>query len=101
VLKNHRPGFTRARHGQGVVPREILGSSSYLGEVHDGLSRLADKPIQIVWGNKDMAFRKPELDRWKEIFPNAGVRILDGANHFIQEDAPEEIVEEIRALMSR
>ena len=89
------------REPTAVFPREILGSSFYLGEVHDGLSRLADKPIQIVWGNKDMAFRKRELDRWKEIFPNAGVRILDGANHFIQEDAPDEIVEEIRALMRR
>jgi haloalkane dehalogenase len=87
------------REPTAVFPREILRSIPYLAEVHEGLGKLADKPVQIVWGNKDAVFAKRELDRWKELFPRARVRILDGASHFIQEDAPEAIVEEIDAFV--
>ena len=89
------------REPTAVFPREILGSIGYLAEVYEGLGRLADKPVQILWGNKDAVFGKRELNRWKEIFPQARVRILDGANHFIQEDAPEAIVEEVNAFIGR
>jgi len=43
-----------------------------------------------------MAFREPERKRWEQIFPNHRTVILDGAGHYIQEDAPEEIVAAIR-----
>ena len=60
----------------------------------DGISSpLAQK------GKKDKAFRKRELERWKRIFPDARVRVLEDAGHFIQEDAPGAIAEEIRAFM--
>ncbi|MCA9772723.1 MAG: alpha/beta fold hydrolase [Myxococcales bacterium] len=84
-----------------VFPREILGSRQYLAEVEQGLPRLADRPVLIVWGDKDLAFKKRELDRWRGIFPQATVRILEGAGHFIQEDAPEEIVEAITKFMGK
>ena len=82
-----------------VFPRAIVKSRPYLAEVAQGLDRIADKPVQIVWGKKDRAFRKRELERWKRIFPDARVRVLDDAGHFIQEDAPEAISEEIRAFL--
>ncbi len=83
-----------------VFPRAIVKSRRYLTGVVQGLDKLADKPVQIIWGKKDKAFLKRDLDRWKRIFPDARVRVLDDAGHFIQEDAPEEIVEEIRAFMA-
>ncbi|MFQ5512719.1 MAG: alpha/beta fold hydrolase [Candidatus Krumholzibacteriia bacterium] len=102
VMAAYRGPYPTAidREPTAVFPREILGSIDYLEEVEGGLGKLADKPIQIVWGNKDAVFGKRELNRWKEIFPRARARILDGANHFIQEDAPEAIVEELNAFLS-
>jgi haloalkane dehalogenase len=82
-----------------VFPRAIVASRPFLTEVYAGLGRLADKPVQIVWGNKDMAFKTRELDRWRGVFPRAQLRVLDGANHFIQEDAPGDIMDAIRQFV--
>jgi haloalkane dehalogenase len=79
-----------------VMPREILSARPLLEEVQRGISRVTDRPVLIVWGNRDPAFRKPELVRWERTFPNHRTVILDGASHFIQDDAPEEIIAAIK-----
>lgn len=78
-----------------VFPREILGSRPLLAEIERGLTALADRPALIVWPDKDVAFRDPERRRWEEIFPDHRTVMLEGAGHYIQEDAPEEIVSAI------
>jgi haloalkane dehalogenase len=80
-----------------VMPREILGAHRLLADVERGLDRLADKPALIVWGDKDPAFREPIRLRWERTFPNHRTEILHGASHYIQEDAPDEIVAAVRA----
>ena len=79
-----------------VFPREILGSRPFLAEIERGLPQLRSRPALLVWPTKDMAFKEPERKRWEQIFPNHRTVILDGAGHYIQEDAPEEIVAAIR-----
>lgn len=79
-----------------VMPREILAASELLTEVEEGLAQVADKPALIVWGDKDPAFRESQLLRWERTFPNHRTEILRGASHYIQEDAPDEIVAAIR-----
>jgi len=51
--------------------------------------------VLLVWGMKDMAFRAKFLTRMKGAFPDRVVVELPKAKHFIQEDAPEEIVDAI------
>jgi haloalkane dehalogenase len=80
-----------------VFPREILRSRPFLAEIERGLAKLRDRPALLVWPTKDIAFREPERRRWEQLFPNHRTVILDGAGHYIQEDAPEEIVSAIRA----
>lgn len=58
---------------------------------------MADKPALIVWGDKDPGFTEPHRRRWERTFPNHRTHILRGASHYIQEDAPEEIVAAIKA----
>ncbi len=79
-----------------VFPREILAARPLLAEVERGLAALSDRPALVVWPTKDVAFRKPELRRWQQIFPDHRTVTLEGAGHYIQEDAPEEIVAAIR-----
>lgn len=79
-----------------VMPREILAARDLLTEVEDGLGQVADKPALIVWGDKDQAFREPQRLRWERTFPNHRTEILRGASHYIQEDAPDEIVTAIK-----
>jgi haloalkane dehalogenase len=79
-----------------VMPREILAANDLLAEVERGLARVADKPALIVWGEKDPGFREAARLRWERTFPNHRTQILRGASHYIQEDAPEEIVTAIK-----
>ena len=50
-----------------------------------------------MWPTADVAFREPERRRWEEVFPDHRTVLLEGAGHYIQEDAPAEIVAAIRA----
>ena len=75
-----------------VFPREILASRPFLAEIERKLPALRERPALLVWPTRDIAFREPERRRWEEIFPNHRTVVLEGAGHYIQEDAPEEIV---------
>jgi haloalkane dehalogenase len=86
----------RSRVPVHVLPREILAADELLSEVEQGLPRLAHLPALIVWGDRDRAFKEPQRRRWEQTFPNHQTVILRGASHYIQEDAPEEIVTAIR-----
>ena len=79
-----------------VFPREILRSRPFLAEVERGLPALTGRPALLVWPTKDVAFRHPERRRWEELFPNHSTVMLEGAGHYIPEDAPEEIVAAVR-----
>ena len=69
-----------------------------LGKGRDELlGKLSDRPALLVWPTKDIAFREPERKRWEQLFPNHRTVILEGAGHFIQEDAPDEIVNAIES----
>jgi haloalkane dehalogenase len=79
-----------------VFPREILHSRPFLAEVERGLPQLRDRPALIVWPTKDVAFREPELRRWEQLFPNHRTVKLEGAGHYVQEEASDEIAAAIR-----
>jgi haloalkane dehalogenase len=79
-----------------VFPREILRSRPWLAQIESALPAVTDRPALIVWPTGDVAFRGPERRRWEQLFPNHRDITLEGARHYIQEDAPEEIVAAIR-----
>jgi haloalkane dehalogenase len=88
-----------AREVTHVFPREIRASSAFLGEVNAGLARLRDKPALLLWGDRDIAFRNRELRRFERELPRSKTVILEGAGHFIQEDAAPEIADHLRSFM--
>ncbi|MBD0330567.1 MAG: alpha/beta fold hydrolase [Thermoleophilia bacterium] len=57
----------------------------------EGLERLAEKPVLILWPTKDRAFRRRTLEYWKRKFSAAEVHELE-AGHYLQEDAHERAV---------
>jgi len=99
IMAAYRGPFAarEARLPTHVFPREITGSRVFLKEVQAGLDRLPHLPALILWGDRDFAFRRKERERFERTFPNHETRILSGAGHFIQEDAPAEIAAAIRA----
>jgi haloalkane dehalogenase len=80
-----------------VFPGEILRSRPFLAQIAHGLPGLRDRPALITWPTKDVAFREAERRRWQEIFPQHEIVLLEGAGHYMQEDAPAEIVAAVRA----
>jgi haloalkane dehalogenase len=98
VMAAYRGPFPtpEARVPTWVFPREILRSRPFLAEVERGLPALRDRPALLVWPTKDVAFRGPERRRWEATFPEHRTVLLEGAGHYIQEDAPEQIVAAIR-----
>jgi haloalkane dehalogenase len=84
-----------------VFPREILASRPFLADVERGLAALRERRALIVWPTRDFAFREPERRRWEEIFPSHETVLIEGAGHYVQEDAPHEIVAAIRGWQDR
>lgn len=70
-----------------------------LVEVEAGLKKLADKPVQIVWGGKDFCFNKHFFKRWCELFPNAEVHFHKAHGHYILEDGGRVVTKQIRAFL--
>jgi haloalkane dehalogenase len=76
-----------------IAPREILASGDWLEDLETQVkANLASKPVLLVWGMKDVAFRPKFLARMKEVFTDRVVVELSQAKHYIQEDAPDEII---------
>jgi len=91
---------TRAdREGCLVLPKQIVAATPWLGRLWSGMPALAGKPVLIVWGMKDIAFREKELRRWEAVFPEARIVRLAGVGHFVQEEAPEELARAVGAFL--
>ena len=90
------------REGAAVFPREIRRARPWLVQLEQRvLERVADRPLLLVWGMKDFAFRpKSHLPRWRSTFPNHQLVELPNAKHYIQEDAPAEISAAIRDFVA-
>ena len=89
------------REGCVVLPKQIVKATPWLGRLWSGIPALADKPVLIVWGMKDIAFRKKELRRWEAAFPDAHVVRLPTVGHFVQEEAPDELARAVGAFLKR
>ncbi len=84
-----------------VFPRAITQSDDLLSEVAAGLANFRDTPTLLVWALEDMAFGNTELVRWLQELPNHTVRPLPGTGHYLQDDAPDLVIDAIRGWWPR
>ncbi|MHA2164586.1 MAG: alpha/beta fold hydrolase [Candidatus Hodarchaeales archaeon] len=57
------------------------------------MAQFKNHPMIIIWGADDFTFsEKNVLPEWKKRFPDAEIKIIEDAGHFIVEDAYEEII---------
>lgn len=80
------------RKGCWVMPREIMGSTPWLGELWAQRAKITGKSALILWGVKDIAFREKELRTWQQLFTGAQIHRLEGVGHFVQEEYGPEAV---------
>ena len=62
-----------------------------LVEIENGLVRLKDIPMLILWGGRDFCFTRHYYEEWRQRFPGAESRMFPDAGHYVLEDAFEPI----------
>lgn len=66
-----------------------------LAYIEQNLKRL-QCPKLILWGMKDFCFHEGFLNVWQKIFPDADIKSFQDAGHYILEDAPEQVNQDIK-----
>jgi haloalkane dehalogenase len=79
-----------------VLPRQIIESRDFLAALETRLTENPELPVLLIWGDKDDAFKEPELLRWQRLFPTAETVLVPGVGHFAASEAPQEFVDAIR-----
>jgi haloalkane dehalogenase len=99
VMEHYRAAqpTREARAGVARMPKEILAAKPLLERLaREVPDKLGAKPVLLVWGMKDFAFRPgANLPRMQAAFDDHVLVELPDAKHYIQEDAPERITEAI------
>jgi pimeloyl-ACP methyl ester carboxylesterase len=68
--------------------------SRYTEEITDQLASLT-MPVRILWGERDQWQPLTYARQLAEDIPGARLTVIPGAGHFVMEDAPERVTEEI------
>lgn len=82
-----------------IPVQETDVSYAEMKQIEQGLSQFNKTPILLVWGMKDPVLSASVLHRWQQLYPHATTHELEDASHFLQEDAPERIVQWIEAFL--
>ncbi len=85
--RTHRNRLAVLRFVQDIPLETDHPSYATLVEIEEGLSRLAEKPVLICWGEQDFVFNTAFLLRWLHFFPRARVHRIAQAGHYVMEDA--------------
>jgi haloalkane dehalogenase len=68
----------------------LTGYAALMQEVELALPRM-QVPTLILWGQPDVYFRPPEMERLHALFPDAELHTIPSGGHFPQEDASEAV----------
>jgi haloalkane dehalogenase len=72
-----------------------------LAQIEAGLVRLQDKPMLLVWGEKDWCFTPAFREEWQRRFPAAQALRIEDAGHYVLEDAAELAIPRVAAFLER
>ena len=76
-----------------IPVQETDVSYAEMKRIENRLSLFQEIPILLVWGMQDPVIPASVLRHWQRLFPHATTREIEDASHFLQEDAPERIVQ--------
>lgn len=70
-------------------------------QIAQGLPRIAEKPVKIIWGLHDPCFHREMLSKVAAHFPKAEILEIPEASHLVLDDAPQLAIPAIREFLSR
>lgn len=89
-----------ARKGCWTFPKQIITSSSWLETLWSQRENLKTIPALILWGMKDIAFRKEELETWLGVFSDPEVIKFENVGHFVQEEKGRQLGQMVKEFLA-
>jgi len=90
-----------ARAANAALPGYIVGAGDWLGSIWDDRAAFTGKPALLLWGLKDIAFRRKELERWKSALSDYQLHEFEDCGHFLAEEVPDRVASALRDFMAR
>jgi len=75
-----------------IPVQETDVSYAEMKQIECGLTHFSTTPILLIWGMQDPVLSMSVLYRWQHLYPQAKTHEIEDASHFLQEDAPDRIV---------
>lgn len=72
-----------------------------LTAIGEAVRGFADRPVQLVWGERDFCFTPRFREQWLERLPHAEVTTFDDAGHYLFEDEREAFVQQLESFLER
>ena len=88
-----------ARDANAALPGYIVGAGDWLHSIWEDRAAFADKPALLLWGFRDIAFRRKELARWKSVLTDFQLHKFEDCGHFLAEEAPGRVTSSLRAFI--
>ncbi len=84
------------------IPMSFRDSSyELIKNIESGIWMFRESPVLLIWGMKDWCFTPKFLKKWIDFLPNAKVVRLENACHWLFEDEPGEILQNVREFMEK
>ena len=90
-----------ARAANAALPGYIVDAGEWLDSIWRERATFTDKPALVLWGLRDIAFRKKELDQWKSALTDVEAHEFQDCGHFLAEEAPEKVLRLLRVFMNK
>jgi haloalkane dehalogenase len=85
-----------------MFPRALRREAAWLRDLEDGLEKIRDLPVELVWGLRDPVLGgRAVRERWLREFPGARLEEVPNAGHYLPEDRPDALVAAVRRLRAR
>jgi haloalkane dehalogenase len=88
------------RHEVWALVRAIRHADAWVGSLWAQRERLAGLPALVLWGLKDPAFTRRDLERWTALLRHAQVHTWPSLGHYPHEERPQEVCERIARFLA-
>lgn len=80
----------------------LSGNGKWYAVLNEKSERIASKPVLMLWGMRDRFVPAAQLlPLWKKLWTNARYVEIDNAGHFMEEEVPERVAEEIERFLCK
>lgn len=84
-----------------ILPREVLGSTEWLGELWQNIEVVTNVPTLLFWGHRDTAFKLVQLRVIKEHFNNIWKSVeFTRSGHYLPEERGNDLVPHMRDFLA-